>query len=90
MAEKEFLKRADEHINIANSHIGENVSMGEVSSSFMYGAARFNAWVAACEFESAEDMGAAKEEIVEYFVGKYKEVLEEHIKNHIEEFDFGK
>ena len=90
MAEKEFLKRADEHIDIANSHICEEVSMGEVSSSFMYGAARFNAWIAACEFESAEDMTAAKEEVVEYFVDKYKTVLEEHIKNHIEEFNFSK
>jgi hypothetical protein len=90
MAEKEFLKRADEHISIANGHICEAVTMGEVSSSFMYGAARFNAWVAASEFESAEAMAAEKEKVVEYFVGKYKTVLEEHIKNHIEEFDFSK
>jgi len=90
MAEKEFLKRADAHIHLANDQISQELSPGEVSSSFMYGAARFNAWVAACEFESAEAMAEAKGEVVDYFVDKYKTVLEEHLKNHIETFDFSK
>jgi len=90
MAEKEFLKRVDEYIAVANEQIAEGTSLGEVSSTFMYGTARFNAWVAANEFESAEDMKQEKGEIVDYFVQKYKEVLEEHIKNHIEEFNFQK
>ena len=90
MAEKEFLKRADEQINVANGQISEEVTIGEVSSSFMYGAARFNAWVAASEFESAEAMSESKDEVVDYFVDKYKKVLEEHIKDHIEKFEFTK
>ena len=88
MSKIEFLKRADDHISIANEQISENVSIGEVSSSFLYGAARFNAWVAACEFATSEDMKESKKEIVEYFVSKYKEVLEEHINNHIETYNF--
>jgi len=90
MTDNQFLKRADAHIHLANTQMSEEMGMGEVSSSFMYGAARFNAWIAACEFESAEAMDAEKEKVVDYFVSKYKTVLEEHIKNHIEEFDFSK
>ena len=68
MAEKEFLKRVDDYIAVANEQIAQGHTLGEVSSTFMYGTARFNAWVAASEFESAEDMKKEKAEIVEYFV----------------------
>ncbi|EDZ61410.1 hypothetical protein SMGD1_2522 [Sulfurimonas gotlandica GD1] len=83
-----FLKRADALIAIANEQLGEEVTQGEVSASFMYGAARFNAWMAASSFESAKDLDDEKEKIVEYFMGEYKLALEEHLKNHIENFNF--
>ncbi len=90
MAEKNmgFLKRADEHITVANEQLNEETTQGEVSASFMYGAARFNAWVAATSFESAEDMANEKEEIIEYFVNEYKLALGEHIDNHVKNYDF--
>lgn len=83
-----FLKRADEHIALANEQMNEELTQGEVSASFMYGAARFNAWVAACSFEKSEDMAVEKEKIVEYFMKEYKLALEEHINHHIEHFEF--
>ncbi len=83
-----FVKRADEHIFLANDQMSEEVSPGEVSASFMFGAARFNAWVAACEFESKEAMSDAKAEVMEYFVKEYKQMLEQHLDSHIETFDF--
>lgn len=90
MSEKNngFLKRADAHINLANKQLSEEVTQGEVSASCMYAAARFNAWMAATSFESAEDMKAEKAKVVEYFMNEYKLALEEHIDNHIENFDF--
>ena len=88
--EKAFFKRADDHIFLANDQITVDITPGDVSSSFMYGTARFNAWIAACTFESAEDMASGKEEAIEYFVEKYKKMLEEHLDNHIEKFDFSK
>ncbi|WP_108061128.1 DUF3144 domain-containing protein [Poseidonibacter lekithochrous] len=88
--QEEFLKRADAHIFLANEQINEEVTSGEVSASFMYGMTRFNAWIAACEFESAEDMSTEKEKVIEYFSSQYKNMLEEHINNHIEHFDFKK
>lgn len=89
MSHKEaFVKRADAHIALANDQISEEVTPGEVSSAFMYGMARFNAWIAACSYESAEDMAASKEEAIEYFVEEYKKSLSQHIDSHIENFDF--
>lgn len=90
MSEKtnEFLKRADEHIEIANKQLNTNLTMGEVSASFMYGSARFSTWMAASSFESAEDMKEAKQEVIDYFVKEYKLALEEHINNHLVTFNF--
>ncbi len=88
--EKGFLQRADAHIFLANDQISEEITPGDVSSSFMYGTARFNAWIAASSFESAEDMAKEKEVAVEYFVKEYKRMLEQHLDNHIESFDFSK
>lgn len=91
MVNKEpFVKRADEHISLANEQLNQDDTLkhGEISASFLFGAARFNAWVAACEFESAADMKDAKAEISEYFVKEYKQMLEQHIDSHVEAYDF--
>jgi hypothetical protein len=85
-----FLKRADAHIALANEQLDSNLTLGDVSASFMYGSARFSAWMAASSFETAEDMKAEKNKIVEYFIKEYKLALEEHIDNHIDNFDFSK
>lgn len=90
MSEKNngFLKRADAHINLANEQLNDDLTQGEISASFMYGASRFNAWMAATSFENAEDMKMEKAKVIEYFMNEYKLALEEHIDNHIENFDF--
>lgn len=91
MAEKnnEFLKRADEHISLANEQLNENVTQGDVSASLMYAAARFNAWMAATSFANAEDMALEKAKIIEYFLGQYELALKEHIDFHVQNYDFG-
>lgn len=83
-----FLKRADAFIALANEQLNQKLTQGEISASFMYGSARFSAWMAATSFESSEDMKAEKAKIVEYFIKEYKLALEEHLDNHIENFDF--
>ncbi|MGB6328409.1 MAG: DUF3144 domain-containing protein [Halarcobacter sp.] len=91
MVNKEpFVQRADEHIFLANEQLNnkEELTPGEVSASFLFGAARFNSWVAASEFDSAEAMTAAKEEISEYFIKEYRQMLEQHLQSHIESYDF--
>lgn len=84
---KGFLQRADAHISLANEQLNQDTTQGEVSASFMYGAARFNAWMASSSVESAQDLLKDKDEIVEYFLNEYKLALEEHLMNHIENFD---
>jgi len=43
-----FYSRADAFIHLANDQYKNNdVGRGEVCASFMYGAARFNAWLSA-------------------------------------------
>lgn len=90
MSEKNngFLKRADAHIAFANEQLNQDLTQGEISASFMYGSARFSAWMAASSFETAEDMKAEKEKVMEYFIQEYKLALEEHLDNHIKSFDF--
>jgi|TARA_R110002033_G_scaffold63018_1_gene113940 hypothetical protein len=83
-----FLKRADEHISLANEQLEQEITQGEVSASFMYGAARFNAWIASTSFANAQDMANEKDKIIEYFVNEYKLALAEHIDNHVSNYDF--
>lgn len=81
-----FYDRADAHIHLSNDQISEEITMGMVSASMMYATARFNSWVSASDWHSAEEMAAAKKETIEYFVTEYSKMLEanmdEHIKNH--------
>ena len=82
-----FLQRADAHISLANEQLNNETTQGEVSASFSYGAARFNAWMAASSVESVQDLIDDKDKIVDYFLSEYKLALEEHLKNHIENFE---
>ena len=83
-----FLKRADAHIFLANEQMNENISSGEVSASFMFALARFNAWIAASSYKSSEDMAAEKQKAMEYFMNEYKIMLEQHLDEHIKGFNF--
>ena len=85
-----FLKRADAFIALANEQLNQNLTQGEISASFMYGSARFSAWMAASSFESAEDMKAEKDQVMEYFMQEYKLALEEHLDNHIQNYEITK
>ncbi|WP_213605432.1 DUF3144 domain-containing protein [Pseudoxanthomonas japonensis] len=80
-----FYNRADAVIHLANEQLGD-MSRGKVSASCMYATARFNAWVSACGHGSAEDMAAAKDETLEYFVKQYRGMLEENLDDYIDNF----
>jgi hypothetical protein len=80
-----FYDRADSFIHLANKHCAD-IGRGKVSASFMYGMARFNAWVSATGFESAQDMKASRQETLDYFVAQYKAMLEENLDDYIDHF----
>jgi hypothetical protein len=81
-----FYERADAHIHIANEHV-EDIGRGKVSASFMYAVARFNAWVTACGLNSADELRAAQDETVEYFVAQYRAMLIENLNDYSTNFD---
>ncbi|MDH0185737.1 DUF3144 domain-containing protein [Stutzerimonas stutzeri] len=78
-----FYERADAHIHLSNDQISGYVAKGKVSASMMYATARFNSWVSACGWNSAEEMAAAKEETIEYFLTEYRKMLDENMDDYI-------
>ncbi len=81
-----FYKRADEHIRLSNSQVSEEVSRGMVSSSFLYSAARFNAYVCASSFNSSKELIEGKEAAMAFFMKEYKNMLEENMDDYIQNF----
>lgn len=86
-ADRAFFERADAHIHLANSQLSEQVSIGDVSASSMFGVARFNAYTSAADFAGSQELAAEKMNIIEYFVGEYRQMLAEHLEDYIQHFD---
>jgi hypothetical protein len=53
----------------------------------MYAASRFNAWIAASKFKSAEDMKKEKQEILNFYTVQYRRMLEENFDNYADNYD---
>ena len=81
-----FYKRADEHIRLSNNQVSEEIGRGMVSASFLYSAARFNAYVSASSFNSSQELIEAKEATMKFFMEEYKKMLEENIDDYILNF----
>ena len=83
--DKEFFDRADEIINIANKQCDKS-PIGKVSSSLLFSAARFNAFIVASSAENLEQLKNEKEEAIKYFKEQYEKVfienMDEYIKNY--------
>jgi len=82
-----FYERADAQIALANGQITKEIHPGLVSNSLMFGASRFNAWVAAAGFSNGEDMKKEKKEILDYFSSQYRLMLEENLDNYAENYE---
>ncbi|WFC41354.1 DUF3144 domain-containing protein [Pseudoxanthomonas sp. SE1] len=81
-----FYDRADAHIHLANDQT-KDTGRGKVSASFLYGAARFNVHVAACNCESKHQMINERDSIRDYYVAEYTKMLEEHLDDYVEHYD---
>ncbi len=84
--DEHFYDRADAHIHVANDHL-KHTGRGKVSASFLYGASRFNVYVAACNCDSRDQMVSERSSIRDYYVAEYTKMLEEHLDDYIENFD---
>lgn len=82
----DFYERADKYIHIANDQI-ETASRGKVSASMMYATARFNSWISACKAESGDNLLEGKDQIIEYFVEQYREMLSENLDDYARNFE---
>ena len=82
-----FYERADAHINLSNDQINRGDQTEMVNASMMFAAARFCAWVSARGFGSAEAMQAGKQEISDYFMDGFKQMLEGNLDAYIRNFD---
>jgi hypothetical protein len=81
-----FYDRADAHIQLSNGQLAGLDDKGKVSASMLYGSARFNAWVSACGCTSAEQMAAARDEMLAYFCDQYRLMLEDNLDDYIANF----
>lgn len=83
----EFYERADQHIRLSNQQITEEIGKGKVSASMLFATSRFNAWISASGWETAEELANAKQETIEYFLAEYRKMLEENLDEYIENFE---
>ncbi|MFK7848894.1 MAG: DUF3144 domain-containing protein [Rhodothermales bacterium] len=67
----EFWERADEIIAAANEQC-KNATIGKVSSSLLYAAARFNSFNVAFSAECVEEMKKDKNKAIEYLLVSIK------------------
>ncbi len=82
-----FYDRVDSLIEYANNQVTKDADHGDVSASFMYALARYNAYVSAASFKNQLDMKNNKEDVMKYFVEEYKQSLEENLDDYIANFD---
>lgn len=85
-SDEKFYNRADAHIRLANEQLTD-LARGRVSGSLMFAAARYNAWVSATDLQSSQELKNRRDELINYFLGQYKSMLEHNIDNYIEHFD---
>ncbi|USA45830.1 DUF3144 domain-containing protein [Acinetobacter sp. C26M] len=83
----EFYERADQHIRLSNQQITKEIGKGKVSASMLFATSRFNAWISASGWETAEELANAKQETIEYFLAEYRKMLEENLDEYIENFE---
>ena len=81
-----FYERADAHIVLSNEQLNQ-IGSGKVAESMMFALARFNSWISAGGYKSAEEMAEERAIIIEYFTTKYKSMLEENVDDYIANFD---
>lgn len=84
--DKQFWHRADQFINLANEQ-SQETPPGDVSSSLLFAAARYNAFIAAATANNIEELKKNKEEAVRYFSNQYYEMFVENLEDWIKNYE---
>jgi Protein of unknown function (DUF3144) len=81
-----FYARADAHIALSNTQ-ADSAARELVNASMLFASARFCAFLAAGGYSSGEAMGAKRDEIADYFVDGFRQMLEGNLDAYIRNFD---
>jgi len=82
-----FYQRADAIISVANSQLGPEAHSGQVGASLLYAAARYSASVASIGFVKGDDFAKEKDDIVEFYVKQYRQMLSDNLTDYAQNFD---
>jgi len=82
-----FHERSNAHLALSNQQLQAGGNLHMVGASGLYAAARYCAYVSANGFESGPDMASKRAETVEFFMGRFKLMLESHLDDYIYNFD---
>ena len=69
---------ADSFIDVANKHC-DNADIGIVGSAFLYGAARFSAFVVASNSKELSRYESDRDEAIEHFSKEFRRMFEENL-----------
>lgn len=84
--DKEFRMMADSFIDLANKH-ADSAEREIVSMALLYAAARFNSFVVASHAQDLKKYDADREKAFEFFLSKYKEMLNENLDDYRRLYD---
>lgn len=82
-----FYQRADAIIGVANSQLAPEAHSGQVGASLLYAAARYSASVASIGFVKGDDFAQEKDDIVEFYVKQYRQMLSDNLTDYAQNFD---
>lgn len=81
-----FYARADAHIHLSNEQ-KQTAAPNMVNASMLFASARYCAFLAAGGFGSGPQMSEGKQEISDYFVEGFRQMLNAHLDDYIRNFD---
>lgn len=84
--EQVFWDLVDKFVMVANESSDE-VATSTVSSAMLYASARFNAFIASAEAQSADQLKTQRSGAMDFFTGQYKGMLGENLDDYIDNFD---
>ena len=82
---KNFIKMADSFIDLANNHCDDSEN-SLVNASFLYGSARFSAFLTASMAESKEKYEANINSAVDYYTEEFRKMLKGHMEQYVSVF----
>jgi len=79
--DEEFWAMTDEFIQLANNQCDKHRN-GKVSTSMLFSAARFNAFMFASTTKDIDELMKDKELAIEYFTNEYKKALTDNLNDY--------